>query len=51
MDWERERESEKEGRRIKVREKVLYEGQRDEKVTDAAVSTGVFVWFWGLIQK
>lgn len=31
---------EREVKRIKVREKVLYEGQRDEKVTQADVCAG-----------
>lgn len=51
MDWEREGESQKEVKRIKVREKVLYEGQKDENVTEAGVCAWVYVWVWGLIQK
>lgn len=46
---ERERESGKEVRRIKVREKVLYEGQKDEKVTEGRCC--VWVSVWRLIQK
>lgn len=48
---ERERVSEKVVKRMKVREKVLYEGQKDEKVTEAGVCAWVCVWVWGLIQK
>lgn len=44
MDWERERERGKENR--SEGESILYEGQEDEKVTEA-----VCVWVWGLIRK
>lgn len=33
----KERESETEVKRIRERERVLYEGQKDEKVTEAGV--------------
>lgn len=51
VDWEREREREKElegGEKGRRREKILYEGQRDEKGGSWCVCVSVCLGFgWG----